>query len=132
MMDRVTDYAHSVAAGEVVAGELHRLACQRHLDDLAKQHTDDFPYYWDPVAAERVLSYAETLTIAEGSEPRPVRLIPSQVFDIGCTFGWKKAANGCRRFRRRYKCMARQNGKLLPLHAVMLEVNRGKSVELYC
>ena len=111
MIDRVTDYARSVAAGEVVAGELHRLACQRHLDDLAKQRTDDFQYYWDSVAAERVLSYAETLTIAEGSEPRPVQLIPSQIFDIGCTFGWKKTANGCRRFRRRYKCMARQNGK---------------------
>ena len=58
-----------------------------------------------------MLSYAETLTIAEGAEPRPVELIPAQFFDIGCTFGWKKVVNGCRRFRRRYKSMARQNGK---------------------
>ena len=111
MMDRVTAYAREGVSGGVVCGELHRLACRRHLRDLERQRTAAFPYYWDPEASERVLNYAETLTIAEGAEPRPVQLIPSQVFDIGCTFGWKKAANGCRRFRRRYKSMARQNGK---------------------
>ena len=111
MSDRVTEYARRVAAGTVITGELHRLACQRHLRDLERQDTPAFPYYWDSEAAERVLEYAETLTIAEGAAPRPVKLIPSQVFDIGCTFGWKKSANDCRRFRRRYKSMARQNGK---------------------
>ena len=114
MTDRVTAYAMAVVAGEVDGvGELHRLACARHLRDLerAAEQTSAFPYYWDSEAAERVLTYAETLTIAEGSEPRPVQLIPSQIFDIGATFGWKKVVNGCRRFRRRYKSMARQNGK---------------------
>ena len=111
MTDRVTAYARSVVAGEVFCGELHRLACRRHLKDLERQRSEDFPYYWDPEAAERILTYAETLTIAEGVEPRPVVLIPSQVFDLGCTFGWKKTTNDCRRFRRRYKSVARQNGK---------------------
>jgi phage terminase large subunit-like protein len=112
-LDRVTAYAQLVTGkgSPVVCGELHRLACKRHLDDLKKQRTDAFPYYWDVEESNRVLEYAETLTIAEGSEPKPVKLIPSQVFDIGCTFGWKKTVNGKRRFRRRYKSMARQNGK---------------------
>lgn len=111
MRDRVTAYALDVVEGRVVCGELHRLACKRHLDDMERQGSAAFPYYWDADAAERVLGYAEMLTIAEGAEPKPVKLIPSQVFDIGCTFGWKKTANDCRRFRRRYKSMARQNGK---------------------
>jgi phage terminase large subunit-like protein len=110
-VDRVTKYATSVVNGKVKCGQLHRLACQRHLDDLKKQNTKGFPYYWDVDAANRVLEYAETLTIAEGLEPKAVKLIPSQVFDIGCTFGWKKSQDGMRRFRRRYKSMARQNGK---------------------
>ncbi len=112
-LDRVTAYAQLVTGrgSPVVCGELHRLACKRHLDDLKKQRTNAFPYYWDVEAANRVLEYAETLTIAEGTEPKPVKLIPAQVFDIGCTFGWKKTVNGMRRFRRRYKSMARQNGK---------------------
>lgn len=111
MRDRVTEHAQAVLAGEPGHGELHRLACQRHLSDLRLQRTKDFPYYWDQAAADQVLAYAETLTIAEGSEPKPVRLTECQAFDIGCTFGWKKVVNDKRRFRRRYKSMARQNGK---------------------
>lgn len=109
--DRVTQYASKVVSGKVVAGELHRLACQRHLNDLKRQRTKEFPYYYDPDKANEVIEYAETLTVAEGDSPKPVRLIDSQAFDLGCTFGWYKVSNNKRRFRRRYKCMARQNGK---------------------
>lgn len=110
--DRVTQYARRVVAGKVPGcGILHRLACERHLRDLERQRTAEFPYYWDRKESQRAIDYAETLTIAEGTEPKPVELIPSQAFDIGCTFGWKKTVNGARRFRRRYKSEARQNGK---------------------
>ena len=117
--DRVTSYAREVVrtgrypdTGQR-CGHLHILACKRHLKDLDRERTADFPYYWDPEAAERVLEYAETLTLAEGAEPRPLRLMGCQAFDIGCTFGWKKTVNGCRRFRRRYKSIARQQGKTM-------------------
>lgn len=112
MIDRATDYARAVVAGQVDGvGELHRLACERHLRDLDRQETAAFPYYWDAAAGERVLEYAETLTVAEGAAPKPVRLIPSQAFDFSVTFGWRKVSDNCRRFRRRYLSMARQNGK---------------------
>lgn len=109
--DRATEYAHKVVSGKVVAGELHRLACQRHLDNLKWQKTTAFPYYYDVNKANEIIDFAETLIVAEGAEPRPVRLIDSQAFDLGVTFGWFKVSNDKRRFRRRYKSMARQNGK---------------------
>lgn len=109
--DRVTEYAHRVASGKVVAGELHILACKRHLNDLKRQKSEDFPYYYDPNKALEIIEYAETLTIAEGDAPKPVKLLDSQAFDLGCTFGWFKTSNNKRRFRRRYKSVARQNGK---------------------
>lgn len=90
MIDFVTQYAMDVAAGKIFCGDLHRLACERHLRDLRRQKTTAFPYYFDADEAARVVCYAETLTVAEGAAPKPVRLIPSQKFDIGCTFGWKK------------------------------------------
>lgn len=111
MTDRATEYARRVVSGEQTAGKLHILACQRHLDDLQKQHTDEFPFYYSEEAAARIIDYAETLTIIEGAEDKPVRLIGAQVFDLGCTFGWLRASNDKRRFRRRYKSVARQNGK---------------------
>lgn len=109
--DRVTEYATKVVAGKVIAGNLHILACKRHLDDLKRQRSEDFPYYYDPNKATDIINYAETLTIAEGDRPKRVKLLDSQAFDLGCTFGWFKVSNDKRRFRRRYKSMARQNGK---------------------
>ena len=109
MYDRVTEYAKKTI-NENKMGELHILACKRHLEDLKRQGTKDFPYIWKPEKSERILEYAETLTIGEGFEARPVKLLGSQIFDIGCPFGWLKL-NGKRRFRRSYESMARQNGK---------------------
>ena len=112
MTDRVTEYARAVVAGKVpYVGRLHFLACRRHLRDLERQGAEDFPYRWSVEAADNILNFAETLTIGEGFEKKPVKLIGSQVFDLGCTFGWLRTDNGFRRFRRRYKSVARQNGK---------------------
>jgi phage terminase large subunit-like protein len=44
-------------------------------------------------------------------EPKPVKLMGCQAFDDGSVFGWKKVSNNCRRFRRRYKSISRQQGK---------------------
>lgn len=109
--DRVTWHAKRVLNGEVISGELHALACQRHLDDLKKQNTEEFPYYWDINEANKIITFAETLTIGEGEAPKPVHLIEEQAFDMGCLFGWKKCSNDKRRFRQSYESMARQNGK---------------------
>lgn len=111
MTDRATQHALDVTSGKIVSGRLHYLSCKRHLDDLDKQNDKDFPYYYNPAKAEEIIDYAETLTIAEGTEPIPVRLIDEQAYDLGVTFGWLKKENDKRRFRRRYKSMARQNGK---------------------
>ena len=118
MTDRVTEYARIVAAtGRYPdgkrCGNLHRLACERHLRDLSRERTEAFPYYWDQAASDRVLEYGETLTLAEGTDPKPLKLMDCQAFDIGCTFGWKKVVNDKRRFRRRYKSISRQQGKTM-------------------
>ena len=112
MIDRVTEHAEKVVSGEVTAGRLHRLACERHLKNLNEQRTEAFPYFYDVDKAAEILNYAETLTLSEGAKPRPLKLLPEQAFDLGATFGWFKMSNGARRFRRRYKCMGRQNGKI--------------------
>lgn len=110
MIDRVTEYCKKTVS-ENKMGQLHVLACQRHLDDLKRQGTKTFPYVWDIEKSERILEYAETLSIGEGFETKPVKLLGSQIFDIGCLFGWIKQENSKRRFRRSYQSMARQNGK---------------------
>lgn len=110
MIDRVTEYARKVVNQEIISGELHRLACQRHLKNLEMQNTAEFPYYWDVEKSERILEYAETLTVGEGFEKKSVHLLGFQIFDMGCLFGWYNQ-KGKRRFRRSYESMARQNSK---------------------
>mgnify|MGYP003304715239 CR=1 FL=1 len=109
-MDRATEYAKKVVSGQTGMGQLHVLACQRHLNDLERQNTPAFPYYWDVEAGERIVNFAETLIISEGITPKQLKLLDCQAFDLSVTFGWKKK-NGFRRFRRRYKSISRQQGK---------------------
>ena len=108
--DRATEYAEEVKQGKHTVGKLHMQACLRHINDIKRQNTDEFPYIWDPEASERIIDFCENMTIAEGNMPKAVKLYGFQCFDIGVPFGWKKR-DGLRRFRRKYKSVARQNGK---------------------
>ncbi|WMT42842.1 terminase large subunit [Paenibacillus sp. D2_2] len=112
--DRTTRYALAVVNGELdrAVGQTEIQACQRHLNDLERQGTDDFPYVWDPSAAYELIEFAETLTLAEGEEPEPLKLWGFQDFIFGSWHGWR-TLNGYRRFRTSYVQVARQNGKSL-------------------
>lgn len=109
--DRATLHAERVVSGQEPSCLTHRMACERHLNEIAKQGTKEFPFVWCPEKSEKILRYAEMLTIAEGAQPRPVRLHDFQCFDLGVPFGWVHAETGFRRIRRKYKSVARQNGK---------------------
>lgn len=111
VQDRATLHAERVVSGQEPSCLTHRMACERHLNEIAKQGTKEFPFVWCPEKSEKILRYAEMLTIAEGAQPRPVRLHDFQCFDLGVPFGWVHAEMGFRRIRRKYKSVARQNGK---------------------
>lgn len=111
VQDRATLHAERVVSGQEPSCRTHRMACERHLNEIAKQGTKEFPFVWCPEKSEKILRYAEMLTIAEGAQPRPVRLHDFQCFDLGVPFGWVHAETGFRRIRRKYKSVARQNGK---------------------
>lgn len=111
-MNRVTQYAHDVVNGLKVAGEAEKNACLRHLNDLERQGTEEFPFYFDEDKANEILDFAELLTIAEGDSPGPLKLEPFQAFCFGSLNGWRNVS-GYRRFRTSYIQLARQQGKSL-------------------
>lgn len=111
-LDRVTAYAVEIIERRIVAGETQRQACERHMRDLERQGTEDFPYYFDPAAAHELIDFAESLTLAEGEDPAPLELWGFQDFIFGSWNGWK-TDEGYRRFRTSYVQVARQNGKSL-------------------
>jgi len=115
MLDRPTKFAEDVVSGTIdrAVGETEILACKRHLKDLEHQGTPDFPYVWNEEKAQDIIDFAETLTLAEGDDPRPLRLYPFQDFIFGSWNGWVIKDTEYRRFRTSYEQVARQNGKSL-------------------
>ena len=100
--DETTAYARAVVANEIVACQLVKLACKRHLTDL--KHGAERGLVWRPDAAQyRIGFYPRFLRHSKGEwARRPVDLEPWQKFVIGCVFGWKRA-DGTRRFRYVYE-----------------------------
>src|SRR5918994_673 len=85
--DAVERYARRVGAGEVVAGPLVRLACERHLDDL--RHGPARGLRWDRDAAEWAIGFFRDVLRLNGGEHegQPFELRESQEFIIGSLFG---------------------------------------------
>lgn len=108
MDDRVISHANDAINKPKTNGSLHIAACKRFLKDLDRT---DFSYVWKPELAQRVINFAESLTIGEGIEKRKVTLYDHQCFDLGNLFGWVHRETGFRRYRRSYISMGRQNGK---------------------
>ncbi len=112
--DRTTRYALDVVEGRLdrKVGKTERLCCERHLRDLERQGTPEFPYVWNPELAHVMIDFAETLTLAEGSSPQPLELWGFQDFILGSWHGWRDL-EGYRRFKTSYIQIGRQNGKSL-------------------
>lgn len=105
----VTAYARAVTAGEIVAGQLVRQACTRHLRDLMTAAARDL--WFDEAAADHALEFFAWLTHSKGEwAGQPVVLQPWQIFIVGSVFGWRQA-DGTRRFRTAYVEVPRKNGK---------------------
>lgn len=116
-----TGLHHPVAvyAKQVVSGRLHDQccpyeikACQRHLNDLARQGTPEFPYVFDTTRADRICRYMELLVQVRGPYAgQRIQLQPWQVFDLGCLYGWVDMESGARRFVRSLNKRGRGNVK---------------------
>lgn len=117
-VEKGTQYALDVLAGIIPAGKWVKLACKRHITDLDRSasgsNSDPFPYYFDERAAEKVCNFVELLPHTKGkwaAKRQKLTLEPWQCFKTMCIFGWKRKADGLRRFRKAFILESRKNGK---------------------
>ncbi|MGL1919939.1 MAG: terminase large subunit [Hyphomicrobiales bacterium] len=118
-----------------VYGINERLACQRHLDDLEKSKSDDFPYYFDPYFVADICNFAEKIKHVDGNWDIPtIVLHETQVFIFGSLIGWRHKADWrVKRFKNAYLGFARKNAKstnaaILGLYALTKENELGAQV----
>ncbi|HHV61141.1 MAG TPA: terminase large subunit, partial [Firmicutes bacterium] len=134
-MDVVTQYARDVVKERELAGKWVRLACERHLRDLERAGTDEFPYIFDPARADRVFAFFRFCRHVKGPlAGQPIELEPWQQFIIGSIYGWVHRETGLRRYRKAYIQVARGNGKstlLSGLGLYMLMADGEAGAEVY-
>lgn len=130
MLHPTTAYALDVVAGERIASQFVRRACQRHLEDLERADI-----VFDPIAASRAIMLARCWSHYKGSfAGKPFILAPWQEFIVGAIFGWKWTSTGLRRFRIAYVEVPRKNGKtFLAAHVglVMMLADNEAGAEIY-
>ena len=118
---RVDRYAERVHEGDIVAGPLVRLACDRHLKERRaslKRAGHPRGFWFDDAAADHIIAFFETVlrlpdTLDEHGEPIPFLLTPANTFIVGSLFGWKLAERdgGWRRYRESYTEEGKGNAK---------------------
>jgi len=121
-VQRALQYAQDVVAERVAACKWVKAACQRQLDDLDRERDDpDWPFYYDEDAGERVCSFISMLRHVKGKwAGARIMLEPWQEFGLCCVFGWKRKADGLRRFRSTYEEVPRKNAKSTKLAGIGL------------
>ncbi len=136
MKNSAERYIDGVIDGSIVVGKKIKLAVERHLKDLKRAESDDFPYYFDPKIALRPIRFIESFCRHSKGEwaGTNIALEPWQQFSLWSAFGWLRKDNNLRRFRVVYKKVARKNGKSTEtagLGLYMLSGDREPGAEVY-
>jgi phage terminase large subunit-like protein len=107
-------YSRAVMAGEIPVCKWTRLAVERQLADLEREHGPDWPWVFSAEAAERPCAFIELLPHIKGKWARERRLIELeqwQCWILTTVFGWVHRETGLRRFREGYVEVPRKNAK---------------------
>lgn len=103
-------YIDGVVSGQIVSGELVRLACQRHKRDLQEGHLRGLRF--DRARAQRVIDFFAFLRHSKGEwAGQQFVLAPWQQAMTWILFGWLHVDTGFRRFRTAIVELARKQGK---------------------
>ena len=106
--DPGTRYCFDVLDKKIQAGYSIKLACFRHLRDLQRQGTKEFPYHYDIKAANMLLKFAAIAPNVDTGEP--TELMAWQKFIFCQMLGWRDKDN-FKRFTRVIVSVARGQGK---------------------
>ena len=110
--ERATAYARRVAAGSILASKWTRLACERHLKDLAESKRATFRWCFDSAKADAVCRFCELVPHEKGQlQGQPLKLEDWQCFIIANVFGWVDRRTGLRKYTEAFVLVPRGNGK---------------------
>ncbi|ABQ23668.1 terminase TerL endonuclease subunit [Clostridium kluyveri] len=110
-----TWYAERLIDKTIPANKENILAAKRHLKDLERQGTDDFPWIFDEEKGHRPIRFIEKKCKPSKGDFEQLVLQPWEHFVVGSLYGWVHKDTGLRRFREGLIFVGRKNGKALDL-----------------
>lgn len=122
-VDKANDYARAVGAGVIPACKELKQACARHLADLERQDSEEFPFHFSVYMAHRACKFIQALPHVKGRWARDKEnlvLGPWQCFIVCSLFGWLRAGEIRRRFTEAYMEICRKNGKSILAAAIAI------------
>ncbi|MED0649764.1 terminase large subunit [Aeribacillus pallidus] len=115
-----TWYAEQVVKGKIIASKNVILACKRHLNDLKRAGTDEFPYVFDEELGHRPIRFIEKFCRPSKGNYKQLILQPWQHFILGSLFGWVHKDTKLRRYKEGLIFVGRKNGKTTIISGVSL------------
>ncbi|MDZ5148619.1 terminase large subunit [Clostridium perfringens] len=124
---------------DYISCKKHKLACKRFLSDLEKQGTEEFPYIFNEVEAQKIVNWFSYLRHSKGFlAGKPIILNSWQKFILSQIYGWLHKDTGYRRFNKSFVEVARKNAKSqmesgVSLYEISTTATKNKEVaESYC
>ncbi|MBP1950285.1 hypothetical protein J2Z82_003242 [Virgibacillus litoralis] len=130
-----TWYAEQVVKGNILESEKNILSAKRHLKDLKRQGTEDFPWVFVEDDGHRPVRFIEKYCKPSKGDFDKLVIQPWQHFIVGSLYGWVHKDTGVRRFREGLIFIGRKNGKStlvsgLSLYSVSKDGENGADVYL--
>lgn len=114
--EKYTSYANKVLNGEILAGELMKLACKRYLSWFDREDI-----YFDTNKADRVINFCQHLKLSTGKfAGKLMKLSDWQKFVIYNIYGFCYKETGYRVIRQCYLQLSRKSGKTALASALAL------------
>ncbi|GAB6150775.1 terminase large subunit [Clostridium novyi] len=133
---QLVEYCNRVLDNRIIACKKHKWACERFLNDLAKEKKEYFNYYFDEDEAQRAISWLEEFKHSKGAlAGTKIKAHIFIKFVLGNIYGWINKETGYRRFERFYEQVGRKNAKsqtLASMTTYELAPYRVLGSEVYC
>src|SRR5690625_2974574 len=113
-------YAERLIDGDIPASKENILSAKRHIRDINRQGTDEFPWVFDEEKGHRPIRFIEKKCSPSKGESNQLVMQPWQHFVIGSLYGWVHKDTGIRRFREGLVFVGRKNGKSTLISGITL------------
>ena len=128
-------YAKQCIADKIPSCTKHKWACRRFLNDIERAKNTKCPFVWNEDEAQRIVKWFGLLKHSKGVlAGQFINLTVSQKFGLCQIYGWRRRADGMRRFNKSYQQKGRKNAKSQEQAGVILyEMAYGstKNKEIY-